>query len=237
MHWDALFVSLYLSWRLLKLYRTHTFRHVGPPKNILRMYRYFLAVLVSIQLSVFILVTAMALWVDQLLHGVVGKLSSHTVLYDGTFIVTTVLLIPWLMMGWFAVRGERRILTGLFLFLAFMFLGAWTMMFYSRIYRFTYVDWPFFTTTTTTSFVSILSSSVFAFACLRNYDKGLAQWIRIENSFWKSDFEPDTFDNSEIEKEWKRDGDRASIYKAVLPELLRDNGPSAAAAAAAAAIV
>lgn len=51
--------------------------------------QYFLAVLVSIQLSVFILVNAMALWVDQLLHSTLNKLSSHTPVYDGTFITTT----------------------------------------------------------------------------------------------------------------------------------------------------
>jgi hypothetical protein len=45
--------------------------------------------LVSIQLSVFILVNAMALWVDQLLHGAIKGLSLHTDVYDGTFITTT----------------------------------------------------------------------------------------------------------------------------------------------------
>ena len=45
--------------------------------------------MVSIQLSVFILVNAMALWVDELLHGVIKELSSHTDVYDGTFITTT----------------------------------------------------------------------------------------------------------------------------------------------------
>ncbi len=55
MHWDALFISIMLSWRLYKVfvslttrrqtfahlyqvYRKHTFRRVGPPKDILRMY-------------------------------------------------------------------------------------------------------------------------------------------------------------------------------------------------------
>ncbi|KAI9512137.1 hypothetical protein F5148DRAFT_1280053 [Russula earlei] len=185
LHWDALFISIYLSWRLLKMYRTNTFRHVGPPKNILRIISF--AVLVSIQLSVFILMTAMALWVDQLLHGVIKKLSSHTAVYDGTFVITTVLLIPWLMMGWFS------------------FLGAWSTMFYSRIYRFTFIDWPFFGITTMSSFASLLASTGFAFVCLRNYGKGLAEWIYLEQKFWKNDFEPDLFPNNEIEKEWKQD--------------------------------
>jgi len=51
--------------------------------------------------------------------------------------------------------------------------------------------------------------------------------VRVEESFSKSDFEPDVFASSEIEKEWKPDADRASIYKAAVPELLRDGGPSA----------
>jgi hypothetical protein len=60
------------------------------PHILTNFAQYFLAVLVSIQLSVFILVNAMALWVDQLLHGAIKKLSSHTVVYDGTFITTAV---------------------------------------------------------------------------------------------------------------------------------------------------
>ncbi|KAF8486938.1 hypothetical protein DFH94DRAFT_702089 [Russula ochroleuca] len=224
LHWDALFISALLSWRLYKVYRTQTFRRVGPPKDVLRMYAYFLAVLVSIQLSVFILVNAMALWVDQLLHGAIKKLSSHTVVYDGTFITTAVLLIPWLMLGWFSVRRESRKLTSAFLAIAFFFLFAWSMMFYSRVYRFTFVDWPFFGCMTVTSFVTLISSTGFAFVCLRNYDKGLAQWIYLEQSFERDDFDPDLFPTEVTEKEWKPNADRASIVKVALPELLRDDG-------------
>jgi hypothetical protein len=221
LHIDALLISAYLSWRLYKVYRTQTFRRVGPPKNVLRMYKYFLAVLVSIQLSIFILVNAMALWVDQLLHGVIKKLSSHTTVYDGTFILTTVLLIPWLMMGWYSVRREWRKLTWVFLAVAFFFLFAWSMMFYSRIYRFTFVDWPFFGAMTVASFVALLCSTGFAIMCSRNYGQGLAEWIYVEKQFGNDDFEPDLFPAEVTEKEWKADGDRASIYKVALPDLLR----------------
>ncbi|KAH9982015.1 hypothetical protein BJV74DRAFT_989202 [Russula compacta] len=225
LHWDALFISTYLSWRLYKKYRTHTFTRVGPPKDILRMYAYFLAVLVSIQLSCFLLVNAMALWVDQLLHGAIKSLSSHTPVYDSTFIVTAVLLIPWLMMGWCSVRREWRRLTWAFLAVAFTFIFAWSMMFYSRVYRFTFVDWPFFGCVTVSSFVALVSSTGFAFVCLRNYDKGLAEWLYVEQSFGRDDFDPDTFSTDVIEKEWNPNADRASIYKLPLPEFLRDDRP------------
>ena len=62
-------------------YSSGTYRHI--------FLQYVLAVLVSIQLSVFFLVNAMALWVDQLLHGVIKELSLHTDMYDGTFLTTT----------------------------------------------------------------------------------------------------------------------------------------------------
>ena len=112
----------------------------------------------------------------------------------------TKLLVPWLMMvcfclpqrlvctdqsiqGWFSVRRESRKLTAAFLAVAFFFLFAWSMMFYSRVYRFTFVDWPFFGCMTVTSFVTLISSTVFAFVCLRNYDKGLAQWSTYSLAF------------------------------------------------------
>jgi len=223
LHWDALFISLILSWRLYKVYRKHTFRRAGPSKDILRMYAYFLAVLVSIQLSVFMLVNAMALWVDQLLHGIAKELSAHTVVYDGTFITTTLLLIPWLVLGWYSVRRECRKLTWAFLAIALFFLFAWSMMFYSMVYRFTFIDWPFFGCLTTTSFVTLISSTVFAIVCLSNYGKGLSEWIYLEQSLSKDGFEPDVFSTEDIEKEWKPNADRASICKIALPELLRDD--------------
>jgi hypothetical protein len=46
----------------------------------------------------------------------------------------------------------------------------------------------------------------------------------LEQSFEKDDFDPDVFPTEVIEKEWKRDADRASICKVALPELLRDDG-------------
>ena len=60
------------------------------------------------------------------------------------------------------------------------------MMFYSRIYRFTFVDWPFFGCMTTASFVALVSSTVFALVCLRNYNKGLAEWSTYSLHFWLS---------------------------------------------------
>jgi len=78
--------------------------------------------------------------------------------------------------GWYSVRREYRKLTWAFLAVAFFFLFAWSMMFYSRVYRFTFLDWPFFGSMTVTSFMTLISSTVFTMVCLRNYGKGLSEW-------------------------------------------------------------
>lgn len=45
--------------------------------------------------------------------------------------------------------------------------------------------------------------------------------VYLEKKFGDEDFEPDLFPTEVTEKEWKSDGDRASIYKVVLPEFLQ----------------
>lgn len=44
--------------------------------------------------------------------------------------------------------------------------------------------------------------------------------VYVESTFGKDDFEPDLFSSKVTETEWKPNADRASIYKAALPELL-----------------
>lgn len=49
----------------------------------------------------------MALWIDQLFHSSITKLSSHTNVYDGAFIITTVVghrRILWLGCNWFITK-------------------------------------------------------------------------------------------------------------------------------------
>jgi hypothetical protein len=46
--------------------------------------------------------------------------------------------------------------------------------------------------------------------------------VSLEQSLFNAGFEPDLFSTEEIEKEWKPDGDRASISNIALPELLMD---------------
>ena len=89
-------MSAFFIWRLVKIYNVHTFKTVGPPPEVLRIYRFYMAFFVCLQLSVYCLVTAMALWTNELINGPIKFISAHTPLYISVFVESTVLLIPWL---------------------------------------------------------------------------------------------------------------------------------------------
>ncbi|KAI0311848.1 hypothetical protein OF83DRAFT_1149128 [Amylostereum chailletii] len=193
LHATALLLVLVLSWRLARTYQNATFARACPPAHILKIYRYFLAVFVCLQLAVFFLVVAMSLWIDQLVNGAIADLSWHTGVYEALFISTTVFLLPWIATGWFSIRRENARLTLAFLVTAFIFIAAWALMFYSQVYRFTFVDWPFFGSITLTAFVVMVLSMVFALLCRSNFDRGLAHFLYVEKALADSDFEPEVF--------------------------------------------
>ncbi|TFY70818.1 hypothetical protein EVG20_g2187 [Dentipellis fragilis] len=218
LHFVALAIFLPLSWRLLKLYDTLTFSRVGPPKKILTIYRYFLVVFVGLQLAVFFLVVAMSLWVDQLINGVIAAISSHTTIYQALFIFTTVTLLPWISLGWFSVRRERKYMMLAFISIGAIYVCAWSLMFYSQVYRFTWVDWPFFGCMTIISFIVVVISGAFGIVCRLQFGHGLLDYLQTEKSLARTDFEPDVFYH-ETEKEWTK-ADEENPDRITLPVLL-----------------
>ena len=63
-----------------------------------------------------------------------------------------------------------------FLLVGSLLIAGWSVMFCSMIYRFTFVDWPFFGSVTVASFVFMILSMVFGLACRTNFGKGLMDY-------------------------------------------------------------
>lgn len=63
-----------------------------------------------------------------------------------------------------------------FLAVAFIYIACWSIMFYSQVYRWTFVNWVFFACITVASFVVLVLVTVFAVLCWLNFGKGLAQY-------------------------------------------------------------
>jgi len=156
-----------------------------------------MAVLACLQLECFVVVAATGLWVDVLFNTAISKLSAHTTIYEGLFILTTVLLIPWISMGWYAIRLEKKLLMWIFLGIAFFILSGWSIMFYSIVYRWTFLQWPFMGCFVVASLVLLVSTVILGIICRMNFGKGLKQYLHAEAVLASSNFSPEVFTHDE----------------------------------------
>ncbi|KAK7029817.1 hypothetical protein R3P38DRAFT_881465 [Favolaschia claudopus] len=205
LNFSALFVSGLLSWNLLKVYKAQSVKRVGAPENVMRIYKFFMAVQAVLQLEVFVLIVATSLWVDLLTKTAISVLSTHTTLYNALILATTILVIPWIALGWYGVRLERKSFIISFLGVGFFFIAGWSIMFYSIVYRWSFVQWPYLACFGVASFILIIASMVLATICWRNFDQGLAEYLHAEAAL--ADFTPEVFQHSDIEKSGEKNGD------------------------------
>ncbi|KAI9068839.1 hypothetical protein FKP32DRAFT_1663573 [Trametes sanguinea] len=191
----ALVSTSFLAWHIVKGYSSSTIRRVGPPPQVMRLYKFFLVDSMFLQLALFFTVTAISLWIDQLRNSEIAVLAEHSPLYYALFIFTIVTIIPWIVMGWFAIRREMKLLMAAFLFLNVCYIVGWSVMFYSQVYRWTFIEWPFFGCATLVSFVVMMGALIFGIICWTGFDKGLAHYLHVEAVLTDSDFDPDVFTN------------------------------------------
>lgn len=176
----ALFISAYLTWRLMKLFGWQTFKRVGASLTINRVYNVVLVLSIVIQLSLFFIVVSGALWIDQISNGKIGKLTTQPTLFRSIMVVVLILLLPWLMVGWHSVRRESRVTMVAFLFLSLLYLAGWGAMFAAPTFRWTFVQWRFFSVMASASVFLTLVSLILGIVCRVNFGKGLSRYLNDE---------------------------------------------------------
>ncbi|KAF7312377.1 hypothetical protein MIND_00251000 [Mycena indigotica] len=207
----AFILSIYLSSKLIKVYSANTFNRVGAPPAIIRIYNYFLAVFVSFQVSALLLVSVICLWLDQLVNrdNAMSGFTFHRTLYLALSIFTLVFLIPWITIGWYAVRRERKRLMVVFLTLGTIVFASWVLMLKSWSFAWTFMNWPFFSVQFTAASVSLLSTIIFGVISYLHFDKGLAHYLYVDDQLAKAGFEPELFEK-DLEKggaeDWREIG-------------------------------
>lgn len=190
----ALLLSCFLSFRLIKLFGWQTFKRVGASRTINRIYKLVLILSTVIQLSLFFVVAAVTLWLDQLYNGYIAAMASKSNLYQSMLTLVIILLIPWLLTGWFATRLERRPPMIVFLVLSALYLVGWGAMFDSPTFRWTFVQWGFFGAMASVSALLILIGFIVGIMCYLNFDKGLVHYLNAEEPLQEGSFiqkEPD----------------------------------------------
>ncbi|KAI0072174.1 hypothetical protein K474DRAFT_1729343 [Panus rudis PR-1116 ss-1] len=206
--------SGYLGWHLMKTFQAQTFKHVGPPESIIHIYHRLLAISGCFHLSVFLILTTVGLWADQLLNGALAAISEKKNLYNAVWLFTVLTLIPWSCLGSRSVREERRGMMALALVLGAIYIVAWMLMFCSRVYRWTWVQWPFFACTSIASLLLLIACCVLGFICWFNFGKGLAQYLRAENALADANFEPEMFSHELSSESGHGHGTRESAFGA-----------------------
>jgi hypothetical protein len=173
----ALFISAFLTWRLVKLFGWQTFKRVGASMTINRVYKLVLVLSINLQLALFFMFATIGLWIDQLWNGQIAHLAKLAHVYKASFIVVFILLVPWLMTGWVAVRKELRIPMHIFLVLSFGYMAGWGAMFASTTFRWTFVTWRFFSLIASGSVLLTLMCLILGLICRLNFGKGLLRYL------------------------------------------------------------
>jgi len=148
--------------------------------TINRVYKLVLILSIVIQLALFFMIVTVALWIDQLWNGQIAHLAILAFVYKPVFIIVLVLLVPWLMTGWFAVRRELRMPMLVFLVLSLGYLAGWGVMFASTTFRWTFVQWRFFSLIASGSVLLTLVAFILGVICRLNFGKGLPRYLNAQ---------------------------------------------------------
>lgn len=128
--------------------------------------------------------------------------------------------------GWYAIRHEHKRLMAIFLIIAFVIISGWAIMFYSLVYRWTFVQWPLLACYTIEAYIVLIGSIVLGIICWLNFGKGLAHYrqfisppralaltgnfkVHAEDRLASLDFKPETFSH-DVEKGVYEDGTKVS---------------------------
>ncbi|THH29726.1 hypothetical protein EUX98_g4461 [Antrodiella citrinella] len=176
----ALLVSVFLSWRLIKLFGWQTFKRVGASLAINRIYNAVLVLSIVIQLSGFFIVVSGGLWIDQVFNGDIGRLTTRASFFKAIMVVVLVLLIPWLTTGWIAVRRELKVPMLVFLLFSLLYLVGWSAMFVSNTFRWTFLQWRFFSLMTSASVFLTTVTFIVGVICRVNFGKGLRRHLEAQ---------------------------------------------------------
>ncbi|THU91634.1 hypothetical protein K435DRAFT_840922 [Dendrothele bispora CBS 962.96] len=195
----ALFVSGFLSWKLFKAFGWLTFKRVGASLTINRIYKLVLVLSIVLQLSLFFMGATVGLWIDNLFNGVAAGHGHHVTFYRVTAFVAFFLLFPWIVSGWLGIRNERRVPMFVFLVSSILYLAAWSNMFFSDTFRWTYLHWVFFCIMASSSVFLTLLAFILGLVCRYNFGKGLPRYLQAQEPLPGDDFSPIT-NPDDIEK-------------------------------------
>ena len=80
-----------------------------------------------------------------------------------------------------AITCEHRVGTFVFICMAGTYIAGWSVFFYSEVFRWTWIQWPFFASCNISAFIATVCGGMFAAICWSNYGKGLGHYRAYPN--------------------------------------------------------
>ncbi|KAJ7938180.1 hypothetical protein B0H13DRAFT_1941904 [Mycena leptocephala] len=170
-----------LSYKLFTVYVSQTFSRVGASTEVNRIYKLVLLLSVVLQLAGFFTLGQTALWISKISFGAIRQLAEHFPIYLAGLIVTAVLEIPWLVLGWISVRRESKALP-----LNLETATLTTLL----VNRFVIKEWSFYATMSVTAYILLVATFALAIVCRLQFGKGLAHFLRVADALEDGDFTP-----------------------------------------------
>ncbi|KAG5725084.1 hypothetical protein E4T56_gene10278 [Termitomyces sp. T112] len=187
----VLLAMAFLSFKLFKVYASQSFSRIGSSSRVSKIYKIVLVFSACLQLGTFFLLASASIWIDLVVHSI----GQHMQLYLVAFIVTLLLSLPWLYLGWVSVRKEGRGQFLAFSHVAVFLIVIFSLMFFSDFYQLIFKRWPFFAAITVTAFVLTISTAFLGIWCRMNFGRGLSQYLQATAALDDIDFTPETFRN------------------------------------------
>jgi hypothetical protein len=173
-------ISGFMTWKLLKVFGWQTYKRMGASHSVNRLYMTILSLSIVIQLSLYFMAVTLVVWLDQLSHGDIAKLSTSKTIYRALFIVSVIILIPWLFTGWLAVRRDAKVPMLIFLMISIWFVGGWGALFFASAFQWTFITWRFFAVMASLSVFLTGSAFILALYCWKKFGRGLGSGMRFD---------------------------------------------------------
>ncbi|KAH8120479.1 hypothetical protein DFH11DRAFT_66333 [Phellopilus nigrolimitatus] len=188
-------LEAFLATKLGRVYFKRPWRVVQVSNEMQKMYKLLLGFSVVVQISALIFPTTMALWIDQIMNTWYSHATgNHIVLFRSFSIVLTILLPPWIAIGWYSLRREWPRATIVFLAFGAAFLGCLLALPFSPMFRWTFTTWWFFGMIFTATVVLFVATLVLAVLCRRNFGKNLDHYLLVQSRLSDRDFAHDHFE-------------------------------------------
>jgi hypothetical protein len=183
--------SAFLCWRLFGRYGWATFKKMGASRAISRAYKCALALSICVQLEVFVYISSVGIFLDEISKRLLGANPNSRILFIVGYSITSACVIPWLYVAWYGVRRESKKMMYGFFALSILYLTVSGITFTSNTFQRTFEYWIFIAAAFSLSWALLIAIVILSIICTINFGIGLPHYFERRNGEDAEDYSDD----------------------------------------------